>query len=57
MFSTLSRRALIILATFNLSSANASNLDKSKILSFGKELNKSMAHIFIFPANFETYKT
>ena len=38
VFSTLSKREIIILATFNLSSASALNLAMSKILSFGKEL-------------------
>ena len=37
-FSTLSRREIIILTKSILSSANASNLDQVKILSFGKEL-------------------
>ena len=41
MFSTLSKREIIILATFNFSSANAFNLVTFKILSFGKELNLS----------------
>ena len=41
MFSTLSRTKIMIVATFNLSSANAFNLDQSRILSFGKELNHS----------------
>ena len=40
MFSTLSRREIIILATFDLSSANALNLVSSKTLSFGKELKR-----------------
>ena len=35
MFSTLSKILLGILATFKLSSANALNLDTSKILLFG----------------------
>ena len=38
VFSTLSKREIIILATFNLSSASALNFAMSKILSFGKEL-------------------
>ena len=38
MFSTLSKEEIIILVTFNLSSANAFNLVLSKILSFGKGL-------------------
>ena len=38
VFSTLSKRENIILATFNLSSTNAFNFVTSKILSFGKEL-------------------
>ena len=38
VFSTVQRREIIILARFNLSSANALSLDKSKILSFGKGL-------------------
>ena len=38
MFSTLSKTEIINFLTFNLSSANAFNLDSSKILSFGKEL-------------------
>ena len=36
MFSILSKTWIIILATMNLSSANAFNLVKAKILSFGK---------------------
>ena len=38
MFSTLSKTKLIILSTPILSSANAFNMDQSKILPFGKEL-------------------
>ena len=38
MFSTLSKTKFAISATFELSSANAFNLDKSKCLSSGKEL-------------------
>ena len=40
MFSTLSRREIIILAAFNLLSANGFCLVMSKILLFGKGLNK-----------------
>ena len=36
MFSTLSEREIIISAIFIMLSANAFNVDKSKILSFGK---------------------
>ena len=36
VFSALSKRKIVILATFNLSSANAFNLVMSKNLSFGK---------------------
>ena len=36
MFSTLSKKKIIILDDFVLSSANALNLDQSGILSFGK---------------------
>ena len=39
IFPTLSERRIIISVTFILSSANAFNLDQSKILQFGKELN------------------
>ena len=39
MFSTLSKTKIIILSALNLSSTNAFNLDKSKILSFPKELS------------------
>ena len=39
IFSTLSKTEIIILATFNLSSANVFSLDKSKILLFRKEFN------------------
>ena len=35
-FSTVSKRELIILATFKLTSANAFNLDQSKILLFDR---------------------
>ena len=38
VFSTLSKRENVILATFKLSSANAFNLVMSKILFFGKGL-------------------
>ena len=38
MFSTLSKTNFSFSVTFTLSSANAVNLDQSKILSFGKEL-------------------
>ena len=38
VFSTLSKREILILATFDLSSANAFKLVKSKILSNGKGL-------------------
>ena len=37
VFSTLSKREIVILATFNFSSANAFNLVTSKILVFGKD--------------------
>ena len=39
MFSTLPKLYFNFLAQFTLSSANASNLDWSKILFYGKELN------------------
>ena len=39
MFSTFPKTNLTSLVTFILSSANALNLDWSKVLSFGKELN------------------
>ena len=38
MFSTPPKANLYFLFTFKLLSANASDLDRSKILSFGKEL-------------------
>ena len=38
MFSALSKTKIIILSTLILSSVNVFNLDRSKILSFGKEL-------------------
>ena len=41
MFSTLSKTEIIIVATFNMSSANALNLAQSKTLSFGKDLTHS----------------
>ena len=37
MFSSISRGEIIILATFNLSSANAFNLNQCKILSLGSK--------------------
>ena len=40
MFSTLSQTDIIILETLNLLSANAFNLVKAKILSFGKKLEE-----------------
>ena len=39
MFSTLSKTEIIIFVTFNLSSANAFNLDQSKHLLSGNGLN------------------
>ena len=45
VFSTLSRREIIILQTFDLSSANALNLVKSKNLPFGKELKEWLLQI------------
>ena len=41
MFSTLLRMNSTISAVFNLSSANAVNLDHAKILLFGKKLTPS----------------
>ena len=38
VFSTLSKREIVILAKFTMSSASAFNLVTSRILSFGKEL-------------------
>ena len=46
MFPALSMTELIILATFDLSSANTFNLDQTKILSFGQELILSLIHHF-----------
>ena len=43
MFSNVSQTEIIIVATFNLLSANAFKLDKAKILSLGKEL--TLCHI------------
>ena len=40
MFFTLTKTEIVIQVTFNLSSANAFNLDQSKILLFGKELSE-----------------
>ena len=40
MFSTLSKREVIILPTLNLPSANAFDLFEAKIFSLGKELCK-----------------
>ena len=40
MFSTLLKPNFNLWFTFKLSSVNTSNLDRSKILSFGKELKK-----------------
>ena len=38
MFSTLSQTDIVILATLNLSSANAFNLVKAKLLAFGEDI-------------------
>ena len=46
VFSTLSRREIITLAMFNLTSANAFNLVTSKLLSFGKGLTHSQTTDF-----------
>ena len=43
MFSTPSKIKFVILRTLILSSANAFNLDQSKILSFSKELNMAVS--------------
>ena len=51
IFSILSQREIIILAAFNLSSANAFNLVQSKISLFGKELSLSQTR------NFRLFKT
>ena len=42
MFSTLSEREIVISATFILPSANALNLEQSKMLLFGKGLNEGL---------------
>ena len=47
MFSTLSKREIVILATFNWSSANAFNLVTSEYLLFGKELNVAQIIEFV----------
>ena len=47
MFSILSEREIIISATFILSSANAFNLDQSKILPYGKELIYDVQIVFM----------
>ena len=47
MFSTLPKRNLNFLDTFNLSSANALNLVKCKVLSFGKGLRKASWQTFV----------
>ena len=39
VFSTLSKREILILPIFNLSSANSFNLVTPKILSFGERVN------------------
>ena len=46
MFSTLSKTKIIILSTFISLSANALNLDQSKILSLGKELTSPFPSMF-----------
>ena len=46
MFSTLSKTYFSFWATFSLSSANALNLDSSKIVSFGKEF-KTISFLYI----------
>ena len=52
MFSTLPKTNFNISTTFILSSANAFNLNRSKISSFGKELRKGKnsgnLHFFLF---------
>ena len=50
-FVLLSRRKIIILATFNLSSANASNLVTSKMLSFGNGLYLFLGHYIFIEAS------
>ena len=49
MFSTHPKTYFSFLIAFKLSSANAFNLDQSKILSFGKEFikNKKQEGIFL----------
>ena len=63
MFSTLPNTNFKFPAKFNLSSANAFNLDQSKNLSFGKELkfhhcssaNKCLLKVALFAAQLERY--
>ena len=50
MFSTLLQTEIIVLAMLKFSSANASNLDQSKILSYGKELNESWKMLLSEPS-------
>ena len=56
MFPTLSKREIIILATFNFTSANAFNFVQSKILSFGKELKDEPNHLSHKKKRFEFSK-
>ena len=67
MFSTLSKTEMIIFVTYNLSSANAFNLVRSKILSCGnglkgserreKKRNCSLRAISAFPREFSKDST
>ena len=55
MFSTLSRRENIILATFNLSSADAFSLVKSRILLFGEQLIEQFLLFHSFSSQLEYF--
>ena len=56
MFSSLSNTEIIILATVDLSSVNAFNLVKAKILTLGNESIKEKIHVLatFFPEVFTT---
>ena len=57
MFSTLPNTNFKFLVTFIFSSANASNWDRSELMSFGKELNQAISEFLLVLLPFCTSPT
>ena len=57
MFSILPKANFKFLVTFDLSSANAFNLEKSKILSFGKDVRGDKIQVFEIVHHYDIIST